>query len=816
MDSEKRENQGILEVYVEDEMKSSYIDYAMSVIIGRALPDVKDGFKPVHRRILYSMKELHLYPDKPHKKSARIVGEVLGKWHPHGDSAIYDAMVRMAQPFVMRYPLIDGHGNFGSVDGDNAAAMRYTEARLTPIAMEMLEDIDKNTVDWRPNFDESLQEPIVLPAKLPNLIINGSSGIAVGMATNIPPHNLTEVVDGLVAYIDNPDITVEELISYIPGPDFPTGAIINGRSGIISAYKTGRGIIKIRSQYEIVEHKNRERIIINEIPYQVNKSKLIESIADLVRNKKIRGISDIRDESDRDGMRIVIDLKRDAVAEAVANYLLKNTQMEVSFGINLLAIVDNSPVLLNLKTLLAQYVKHREDVIVRRTKYELELALKRAHILEGLIKALDNIDEVIALIKASRTPAEAKGKLMERFEFTEIQAQAILDMKLQKLTSLEIEALKKEWEELQKKIEYYRAILNSRQMVLDLIKDDLLYLKKKYGDERRTQIQDAQGEINIEDMIQNKEEVIIITHSDYVKRFPLSLYRLQNRGGKGVSSGKTKESDFVQMLFIANTLDYLLLFTDKGRVYWLKVYNIPEASKNSRGRPLINLVSKDKDENFTAVIPVSDFVEEKHLLMITKSGKIKKVPLQEFSRPRKSGIKAINFTNESDELVSVLKVENKEDIFVATKNGKSIRFSSDQVRSMGRTAMGVKAINLASDDEIISAEIIKQECLLDGTIFTITQNGYGKRTPIKEYRSQHRGGKGIKNIIVDHRNGPARVCSVVKEDDQLMVITRKGKLIRISVNQVRPMGRATKGVKIIQLDLGDEVMAIERILNESN
>lgn len=802
---------GIIPIYVEDEMKKSYIDYAMSVIIGRALPNVKDGLKPVHLRILYAMRDLGLMPTKPHKKSARIVGEVLGKYHPHGDTAVYDAMVRMAQPFAMRYPLVDGHGNFGSVDGDSAAAMRYTEARLSKLALEMLEDIDKETVEWRPNFDESLIEPVVLPAKVPNLLLNGSSGIAVGMATNIPPHNLCELVDGIIAVIDDPDIDIKQLVQHITAPDFPTGGIINGKNGIYQAYTTGRGIIKLRGKHEIEEKKNKTSIIVTEIPYQVNKSKLIESIADLVRNKTIEGISDLRDESDRTGMRIVIELKKEVESEIIVNYLFKNTQLEVSFGINLLSISNGRPATMSLKEMLQEFVDHRKDIIVRRTRFELDLALKRAHILEGLIKALDHIDEVIALIRSSNTPAEAKERLMTTFEFTDLQAQAILDMKLQKLTSLEVNKLVEELAELRKMIDYYNAILNSEAMVLDIIKDELLYLKDKYGDERRTLVVDEVQDITLEDMIQDEEEIITITHSGYVKRVPVDTYKLQHRGGKGVTSGKTKESDFIEILFSANTLDYLLLFTNLGKVYWLKVYHIPRSSREAKGKPLINLVNMDKDERFTAVIPCREFSAERSFVMITKMGKIKRVTMDQFSNVRKNGIRALNFMSEDDELVSVLNCADEDQIFIATRFGKAIRFPATDVRNMGRNAVGVKAITLRDGDMVITAEVVPDEKF---TIFTVTEKGFGKRTRIGAYRVQNRGGVGIKNIIVDFRNGEARVCSAVHDEDELMIITKNGKLIRINADQVRSMGRSTKGVKIINLDAEDEVIALERIIKD--
>ena len=802
---------GIVPIYVEDEMKVSYIDYAMSVIIGRALPNVRDGLKPVHLRILYAMRDLGLVPSKSHKKSARIVGEVLGKYHPHGDTAVYDAMVRMAQPFAMRYPLVDGHGNFGSVDGDNAAAMRYTEARLSKLAMEMLEDIEKDTVDWRPNFDDSLKEPVVLPSKIPNLLLNGSSGIAVGMATNIPPHNLCEIVEGLIAVIDDPEIQIEELMQHVTAPDFPTGGIINGKAGINSAYRTGRGIIKLRGKYDVEEKKNKNWIVITEIPYQVNKSKLLEAIADQVRSKNIEGISDLRDESDRKGMRIVVELKRDVEAEVVANYLFKNTQLEVSFGINLLSITGGKPQTMTLRGMLNEFIEHRKDIIVRRTKYELELALKRAHILEGLIKALDNIDEIIKLIRASKNPAEAKVRLMETFDFTDIQAQAILDMRLQKLTSLEVNKLIEELAELHKRIEHYRAILGSEVMVLDMIKDDLIYLKNKYGDERRTEVVDQVQDITLEDMIQDEEEIITITHSGYIKRVPVDTYKTQHRGGKGVTSGKRKEADFIEILFKANTLDYLLLFTNTGKVYWLKVYFIPRGSREAKGKPLINLVNRDKDERFTAVIPVRNFSPDRSFVMITKFGKIKRVTMDLFSNVRKNGIRALNFATPEDELVSVLKCVNEDQIFIATKYGKAIRFKATDVRNMGRTAVGVKAINLRDGDEVITSEVVPDDKF---TIFTVTEKGYGKRTKIAAYRLQKRGGIGIRNIIVDFRNGEARVSSAVLVDDELMIITKNGKLIRIFAKQVRSMGRSTKGVRIINLGDDDEVIALERIIKD--
>ncbi|WP_457555649.1 DNA gyrase subunit A [Candidatus Pyrohabitans sp.] len=795
----------VVPVAIEEEMKRSYIDYAMSVIVGRALPDVRDGLKPVHRRILYAMYELGLFHNRPYKKSARIVGEVLGKYHPHGDSAVYDALVRMVQDFSLRYPLIDGQGNFGSIDGDAPAAMRYTEARLAEIAEEMLADIDKDTVDFVPNFDESLREPSVLPAKLPNLLVNGSSGIAVGMATNIPPHNLCEVCDAIALLIDNPDASLEELMQVIKGPDFPTGAFILGREGIIKAYSTGRGTLRLRGRTHVEREKRRKRIIITEIPYMVNKAKLIESIADLVRNKKIEGISDIRDESDREGMRIVLELRRNASAKVILNQLYKNTQLETTFGIINLVLVDGEPRVLNLRDTILEFIKHRKQVVTRRTRFELEKAEKRAHILEGLLIALKNIDAVIKLIRGSPGVAEAKAKLMERFSLSEVQAQAILDMRLQKLAKLEREKLAEEHRRLLKEIERLRSLLASEKRILQVVKRETLELKKKYGDERRTEIVANAREISLEDLIAREEMVVTITQGGYIKRLPVSTYRQQRRGGRGIVGVEAKE-DQVKDIYVASTHDYMLFFSNRGKVYWRKVYEIPTAGRYSRGKAMVNLIEEAAEERITATLAVSDFSEERYVFFATKLGRVKKTPLSAFGNPRKGGILAISL-DEGDELVEVELTDGRQEVLLATRYGKAIRFSEQEVRPMGRAAKGVTGITLRRKDEVVGVEVVKPGT----TILAVTENGYGKRTPIEEYPLQRRGGKGVINIIPSVRNGLVVGVLSVLDSDEVVLTSAKGVVIRLKAKEISVMGRNTQGVRLMKLEEGDRVVAIAKV-----
>jgi DNA gyrase subunit A len=795
----------ILPVAIEEEMKRSYIDYAMSVIVGRALPDVRDGLKPVHRRILYAMYELGLFHNRPYKKSARIVGEVLGKYHPHGDAAVYDALVRMVQDFSLRYPLIDGQGNFGSVDGDAPAAMRYTEARLAEIAEEMLADIEKDTVDFVPNFDESLKEPSVLPAKLPNLLVNGSSGIAVGMATNIPPHNLCEVCDAIAMLIDNPDATLEELMEVIQGPDFPTGAYILGKKGIIQAYTTGRGTIRLRGRTHIEEDKRKKRIIITEIPYMVNKAKLIESIADLVRNKKIEGITDIRDESDREGMRVVIELKQSASPEVILNQLYKNTQLETTFGIINLVLVDGEPRVLNLRDTILEFIKHRKQVITRRTRFELDKAEKRAHILEGLRIALKNIDAIIKLIRGSPSAAEAKTRLMEQFSLTEMQAQAILDMRLQKLAKLEREKIEEEYRQLLKEIEHLRSLLASEKKILQVVKKETLEIKQKYGDERRTEIVEEAGEISVEDLIAREEMVVTITQGGYIKRLPVSTYRQQRRGGRGIVGVEAKE-DQVKDIYVASTHDYMLFFSNTGKVYWRKVYEIPTAGRYSRGKAMVNLIEEAANERITATLAVRDFSEERYVFFATKLGKVKKTPLSAFSNPRRGGILAISLA-EGDELVEVELTDGRKEILLATRYGKAIRFSEQDVRAMGRAAQGVTGITLRRKDEVVGVEVVKQGT----TILAVTENGYGKRTPIEEYPLQRRGGKGVINIIPSVRNGLVVGVLSVLDGDEVVLTSAKGVVIRLKAKEISVMGRNTQGVRLMKLEEGDRVVALAKV-----
>lgn len=802
----------IIDVTIEDEMQKSFIDYAMSVIVSRAIPDVRDGLKPVHRRILYSMYELGLTPDKGFRKSARIVGDVLGKYHPHGDSSVYDAMVRMAQDFSTRYLLVEGHGNFGSIDGDSPAAMRYTEARMARIATELLADINKDTVDFSPNFDETLKEPQVLPARFPNLLVNGSSGIAVGMATNIPPHNLGEVIDGVVALIDNPDISIEELMDYIKGPDFPTGGIILGREGIKKAYATGKGRIVTRAKTHIEEISgNRSRIIVTEIPYQVNKAKLIERIAELVKDKRIEGISDIRDESDRHGMRIVIDLKRDVNPNVVLNYLFKHTQMQDTFGANMLALVDGEPRLMNLKEILHHYINHQKDVIIRRTKYDLDKAEARAHILEGLLVALDHIDEVINLIRSSRTDQIAKEGLMEKFDLSERQAQAILDMRLRRLTGLERDKLQEEYEGLLNTIKELKDILANDHLQYAIIKEELLEIKRKYNDDRRTEITSAPGEIDIEDLIDEHDVVLTLTHLGYVKRTPLDTYKSQRRGGRGITGLQTREEDFVYDLFVTSTHQRLLIFTSLGKVYELKAYEIPEAGRQARGTAIINLLDLMPGERVQAVIPVNDFEESKYLLMCTKSGLVKKTPLKEYENIRKAGLIAINL-KEDDEVIGVQLTDGDREVLLASHKGMCIRFHESDVRPMGRAAMGVKGIELDEDDYVIDMGLVSDE----GQILTISENGYGKRTPIDEYRVQRRGGRGIITMKITEKTGKLVALKVVNKDDELMMINSEGIIIRIGVDEISTMSRNTQGVMLMRMEEGNKVVSVAKIKKDED
>jgi DNA gyrase subunit A len=801
-------NEKVLPVFIEQEMKTSYLNYAMSVIVGRALPDVKDGLKPVHRRILYAMKELGLDHSKPYKKSARIVGEVLGKFHPHGDTAVYDTLVRMVQDFSLRYPLVDGQGNFGSVDGDSAAAMRYTEARLAAITDELLTDIEKNTVNFAPNFDETLEEPTILPATLPNLLCNGSSGIAVGMATNIPPHNLSEVVDAIAATVDNPEIETKELMKFVKGPDFPTGAMICGTEGIKSAYETGRGLLKIRAKAGIEELKGgRQAIILSEIPYQVNKANLIENIADLVNDKKIEGVSDVRDESDKDGMRVVVDLKRDANAQVVLNQLYKHTQMQTTFGIIFLALVDGSPKVLTLKEIIEEYIRHRKVIIIRRTQFDLAKAKDRAHIVEGLKKAVDILDKVIKTIRKSKNPAEAKVALVETYEFSDRQAQAILEMQLQKLTGLEIHKLEEEHKELLKKIEFYESVLKSEKKVFEIIKEELAKLKEKYGDPRRTDIsKSVDTEIEIEDLIADEDVVITISHQNYVKRLPITTYRKQRRGGVGVGSGAVEE-DFTEHLFVASTHDNLLLFTSKGKAYVIKVHELPQASRIAKGKFIANFVSLSQGEKITSYIPVREFKEGKYLVMATRTGQIKKCDLTAFENTRRGGIVAIGL-DPKDELIEAELTDGQQEIFIATRKGKAIRFPETLVRSMGRAAGGVRGITLDHKDYVIGMEVVNK----NATLLSVTEKGFGKRSQINEYRVTSRGGKGVTNIKVTDKNGEVVGLKCVTDKDDLMVMTQAGMVVRSSVKDIRETGRVAQGVRLITLKkTNDKVTAIAKV-----
>jgi DNA gyrase subunit A len=796
----------IKEVDIGSEMRSSFLDYAMSIIVSRALPDVRDGLKPVHRRILYAMSELGMAPDKPYKKSARIVGEVIGKYHPHGDAAVYETMVRMAQDFSLRYMLVDGHGNFGSIDGDSAAAMRYTEARLSKIAMELLRDINKETIDFVPNYDGEEQEPSVLPSRFPNLMVNGVSGIAVGMATNIPPHNLGEVIDGIQMLIQNPNVTPLELMQAIKGPDFPTGGFVLGREGIKQAYATGRGSVTMRAKATIEETGGKARIIVNELPYQVIKARLIEKIAELVREKKIDGITDLRDESDRTGMRIVIELRRDVNPNVVLNNLYKHTAMQSNFGIIMLALVNGEPKVLNLRDMLYHYLQHQQVVIRRRTEFDLRKAEARAHILEGLRIALDHLDEVITLIRSSATTEEAKDGLMSRFDLSEDQAQAILDMRLQRLVGLEREKIENEYAELVQKIAELKAILADEQKILAIISEELNEIKEKYNDPRRTEIVIGEESIEDEDLIPQDDVVITITHTGYIKRLPLTTYRSQKRGGKGVVGMDTKEDDFVEHLFVSNTHHYLMFFTDKGKVYRLKAYEIPELSRTARGTPIINLIEIEQGETINAVIPVQGFDTGQYLFFATKNGIVKKTPLEEYSNIRRGGLIAINL-REDDKLVGVKLTNGDQEIIMGTKQGMSIRFPEKDVRPMGRSATGVKGIEIGDEDEVIDMDVVEE----NDSVLIVTSKGYGKRTPVEDYRVQSRGGKGIKTLNVTDKNGPVVGLKVVKEDEDLMIITASGTVIRTSMSGISLMGRYTQGVRLINIKDDDEVATVARV-----
>ena len=797
-------------VKIEDEMKKSYLEYSMSVIVGRALPDIRDGLKPVHRRVLYAMHELKNVFNRPYKKSARVVGDVIGKYHPHGDTAVYDTIVRMAQGFSLRYPLVDGQGNFGSVDGDPPAAMRYTEVRMARITQDFLSDIEKETVDFFPTYDGSLLEPVVLPARIPNLLVNGSAGIAVGMATNIPPHNLTEICHAVERLIDDPDVSLRELMAVVPGPDFPTAGFICGKKGIRDAYETGRGIIKMRARAFIEKlANNRERIVISEIPYQVNKGNLLEKLGEQVRDKKIDGVSEIRDESDRDGMRIVIEVKRDGVALVILNRLYKFTQLETSFGIIFLAIVNGRPQILSLKEIIQHFIKYRREIVVRRTIYDLKKAEARAHILEGLKKALEYLDEVIELIRSSSDAKEAKGGLMAEFGFSDIQAQAILDMRLQRLTGLEREKINAEYTDLIKDIARFKEILANPAMVLQIIKDEVREVKELYGDQRRTEIIEDVDDIDMEDLIAEEDMVVTISHNGYIKRNPISLYRAQRRGGKGMTGARPEGEDFVEDLFVASSHDYFLFFTNKGRVYWKKVHEIPEAGRTSRGKAIVNLLDLKKGERVATVLPVRDFEEGKYVVMATKEGLVKKTELTAYSHPRSVGTIGVKI-REGDELIAVRVSSGEQDIFLTTREGKSIRFPESELRSMGRVSTGVIGIRMAPGNGVVGMEAIGE----GATILTVTENGYGKRTRTDEYPRQGKGGMGVLTIKTSERNGPVVYSYQVNDQDQLMIITGQGKIIRLRAGDISVIGRNTQGVKLIDLGEGEKVVAVAKVMED--
>jgi len=798
----------IVPVNIEDEMRKSYMDYAMSVIIGRALPDVRDGLKPVQRRILYAMEDMGLQWNKQYKKSARLVGDVIGKYHPHGDSAVYEAIVRMAQDFSLRMPLVDGQGNFGSMDGDPPAAMRYTEIKMSRIASEMLADIDKETVNFTGNYDNSLEEPVILPSKVPNLLINGSAGIAVGMATNIPPHNLGEVVDALIALIDNPDISIRELMKHVPGPDFPTGGFVHGKEGLKDAYENGRGSIQLRARSFIEKRKkgDREDIIISEIPFQVNKARLIERIAELVQEKKIEGIADVRDESDRDGMRIVIELKKDGIGSVILNQLYKLTPMQTSFGITLLAIVDNQPQILSLKEILEQFIEFRKEIITRRTQFDLRKAEERAHILEGLKIAIDHLDAIIKLIRSSQSPAEAKQRLMQEFKLSDVQSQAILDMRLQRLTALEREKINAEYLETIKLMEKLRHILENERLVLEIIVEELKELKEKFGDARRTELLEKTEEIRLEDLIVEEQMVVTVSNTGYIKRNAISLYRTQGRGGKGVTGMTTKEEDFVETLFVASTHDYVLIFTNRGKAYWLRVYEIPEAGRAARGKAIVNLIKLSSGESPSAILPVSGFEEGKYVVMATRQGVVKKTDLSAYSHPRADGIIAV-VIEPGDSLIDAKLTDGNKEIFLGSKKGLAIRFNEQVVRPMGRVSRGVRGMSLDKDDEVVGMEVLSG----DATILTITEHGYGKRTQSSEYRIQGRRGKGIITIKTSERNGAVVGIKQVTDEDNLMIITSTGKIIRIAVSKISVIGRNTQGVRLINIDKDEKVVGVARL-----
>lgn len=803
-------------ISIEKELQKSYLEYAMSVIIGRALPDVRDGLKPVHRRALFAMRELGVHFNRPYVKSARIVGDVIGKYHPHGDTAAYDTIVRMAQDFSLRYPLVDGQGNFGSLDGDSPAAMRYTEARMTRIDRDIVSDLDKETVDWVPNYDNSLSEPSVMPSKVPNLLINGSSGIAVGMATNIPPHNLTEVIDALNAIVDDPNITVHEIMSTITGPDFPTGGQICGRAGIREAYETGRGIVVMRAltHIEKIKEGKREAIIITEIPYQVNKANLVEKIAELVKDKKINSISEVRDESDRHGLRVVIELKKDEIAEIVINQLYKMTQMQKSFGIILLAIVNNKPEILNLKQILEHFVLHRKIIVYRRTAFELRKAEEKAHILEGLNIAINNLDDVVALIRASKNPQEAKDELIQRFELSEIQAQTILDMRLQRLTGLERDKIANDYEQIIQEIAKLKEILGDENLVLTIIKDEFLELKEQYGDDRRTEIIDAADEILPEDLIAPEDMAVTVTHSGYIKRNPVSLYRSQHRGGKGVTAVKSTEEDFVSNLYVASTLDTFLFFTNHGKVFWRKVYQLPLAGRTARGKAIVNLLNLAEDEKIAAILPIVSFDDEskeKTILMVTKFGRIKKTSLQEFQRPLRKGKRALTI-NENDEIIAAHVLNGDDTILLVTQKGMCIHFEESDIRTMGRTAAGVRGIRLGADDLVVSAIVVSS----NDSILIATENGFGKRSSIDEYRLQKRGGKGLRGIKRSARNGDVIAAKQVDNDEEVILIADSGKMIRMDLSSIRIIGRSTQGVKLINLEENERVVSMDNVAKDTS